>query len=212
MSENKESKDCVVLAERVKELEAILFAKKMLIKTMVTERDEALTKWHAHQKNVPCSGCKNGHDTFWKSVIESPQWVEWARTTRDFDTAECEGCGHISGRHFQAFLEFCSSSLVSNLVKVETQNNALRERADKAEARIRELTETWSLASSDETVIENKRLESRLARAEEIIKAKDEALKLAKHGFAITHHLYSPGESDAVEKALALRLDGAEEK
>jgi hypothetical protein len=74
------------------------------------ERDEAIAKWHAHQKNVPCPGCEGGHDTYWKSVVESPQWREWSRVSRDFDTAECEACGHISERHFQAFLKFVIDS------------------------------------------------------------------------------------------------------
>lgn len=72
------------------------------------ERDEALEQWHAHQKNVPCGGCKGGHDTFWKTVIESPQWKAWEKVA-EWDTAECAACGHISAAHFQAFLEFAKS-------------------------------------------------------------------------------------------------------
>ena len=55
-----------------------------------------------------CNGCKDWHDSFWKTVIESPQWHAWADLGMDagFDTPECEACGHISQKHFQAFLKF----------------------------------------------------------------------------------------------------------
>ncbi|MDE2098441.1 MAG: hypothetical protein KGL39_14405 [Patescibacteria group bacterium] len=76
------------------------------IRTLIAERDNALAKWHAHQKNIPCKGCKNGHDTFWKTVVESPQWKEWEAANTHFDVDECRACGHISQNHFQAFLGF----------------------------------------------------------------------------------------------------------
>lgn len=72
---------------------------------LARERDAALEKWHAHQKNVPCAGCEGGHDTFWKTVIESPQWERWRSVNSNFDVDECEGCGHISQDHFQAFIK-----------------------------------------------------------------------------------------------------------
>lgn len=82
---------------------------KERIHQLCQERDEALTKWYAHQKNVPCPGCKDGHDTFWKTVIESPQWRAWEGHTRNFDTTECAACGHISKKHFEEFLGFVVS-------------------------------------------------------------------------------------------------------
>lgn len=77
-----------------------------------------------------CKGCKGGHDSFWKTVIESPQWQAWetqihknfheacqkdkwpsSRVQRDhlpiFDVDECRECGFISQHHFQMFLKFC---------------------------------------------------------------------------------------------------------
>ncbi len=74
------------------------------------ERDAALAKWHGHQKNVPCAGCPGGHDTFWLTVIKSPQWEKWFRHTDNFVVAECEACGHISQAHFQAFLAFVATA------------------------------------------------------------------------------------------------------
>lgn len=78
------------------------------LKKYLLERDEAETKWHAHQKNVPCGGCEGGHDTYWKSIIESPQWEAWCKSKASdgWDWMECEACGHISQGHFQAFLRF----------------------------------------------------------------------------------------------------------
>lgn len=71
---------------------------------LIEERDEALAKWHAHQKNVPCAGCVGGHDTFWKTVTDSAQWQAWEKSGPSFDVDECRECGHISQAHFQAFL------------------------------------------------------------------------------------------------------------
>ena len=71
-----------------------------------SQRDAALVKWHEHQKNVPCSGCEGGHDTFWKSVVESPQWEAWEKSNDHWDVDECRECGHISQDHFQAFMAF----------------------------------------------------------------------------------------------------------
>ena len=49
------------------------------------------------------------HNSFWKTVISSPQWREWAKKQREecrWDTVEAEDCGWLSDEHFQAFLEF----------------------------------------------------------------------------------------------------------
>lgn len=95
------------LRTRLEQAEDKIAANTIDVNKAYKSRDEVLVKWHAHQKNVPCPGCQKGHDTFWKSVIESPQWVEWEKATAEWDTAECAGCGHISAEHFQAFLKFC---------------------------------------------------------------------------------------------------------
>jgi len=94
-----------ILGQRIAELESDREQFKL-------QRDDALVKWHAHQKNVPCSGCKGGHDTYWKSIIESPQWQAWEKIgyKQGWDVDECAACGHISQRHFQAFMEFAKES------------------------------------------------------------------------------------------------------
>lgn len=76
---------------------------------------------------TPCSGCKDGHPSFWKTIIESPQWKEWQKEqTRRFrnleqvgnkmvgetcyDMAEVEELGCISPAHFADFLKFTIKS------------------------------------------------------------------------------------------------------
>ena len=93
------------------------------INEMVEQRDEALTKWHAHQKNVPCAGCEGGHDTFWKTVVESPQWKAWTTSGPEWDVDECQECGHISQAHFQAFMAFAGKPL---LAVVEAARNVMQ--------------------------------------------------------------------------------------
>lgn len=87
------------------------------LKKVTIGRDEALTQWHAHQKNVPCLGCEGGHDTYWKSVVESPQWLAWEKAADGWDVIECQACGHISQKHFQAFMKFVVDTEVSQLKK-----------------------------------------------------------------------------------------------
>lgn len=91
---------------RVKELERQLETNREHTADVIKERDVALIQWHSHQKNVPCRGCKGGHDTFWKSVVESPQWKAWEESLPDWDVDECRECGHISAAHFAAFVGF----------------------------------------------------------------------------------------------------------
>lgn len=68
----------------------------------------------------PCKGCKDGHPTYWKTVVESPQWLAWEKEVarrmhkqinRDkmfgvFDIDECRECNIISPEHFQEFMKF----------------------------------------------------------------------------------------------------------
>ena len=67
--------------------------------------DQCLYYWY----NPPCSGCKEGHPSFWKTVTESPQWKLWQKEQMknpSRDMAEVEGLGCISPEHFQEFLKF----------------------------------------------------------------------------------------------------------
>jgi hypothetical protein len=70
----------------------------------------------------PCEGCKDGHPSFWKTVVESPQWKLWQgeqsrrlhllcqeklpKNVATYDMPEVEECGWISPGHFQEFLKF----------------------------------------------------------------------------------------------------------
>ncbi len=57
----------------------------------------------------PCKGCLDGHSSFWKTVIESPQWNLWREHQRKNptrDMVEVEELGHISAGHFQEFIAF----------------------------------------------------------------------------------------------------------
>lgn len=94
------------LQARAERAEKELAGTKETLEEVCLQRDDALVKWHAHQKNVPCPGCKEGHDTFWKSVVESPQWLAWEESSPKWDVDECRECGHISQGHFQAFMKF----------------------------------------------------------------------------------------------------------
>ena len=62
--------------------------------------------------------CSDGyHPSFWKTVIESPQWKLWKEAMTkgkvpERDMPEVEECGWFSPEHFQDFLKF--SSQLSN--------------------------------------------------------------------------------------------------
>jgi len=61
----------------------------------------------------PCGGCKDGHPSFWKTVIESPQWKKWheyAGPKMLYDFPEVEELGIIGERHFQDFIKFTVDS------------------------------------------------------------------------------------------------------
>lgn len=54
-------------------------------------------------------GSADTYNSFWKTVISSPQWQAWAKKNRKamrWDTDECEECGWISEEHFQEFISF----------------------------------------------------------------------------------------------------------
>lgn len=55
-----------------------------------------------------CTGC-GYHDTFWSTVITSPQWKAWkeyAKPKMLYDFDENEELGIISNEHFQDFIKF----------------------------------------------------------------------------------------------------------
>jgi hypothetical protein len=56
----------------------------------------------------PCTGC-GGHSSFWKTVIESPQWAKWKKYAQPkmlYDFDECEELGILSPGHFNTFIKF----------------------------------------------------------------------------------------------------------
>lgn len=54
--------------------------------------------------------CSDGpHNSFCKTVVESPEWKAWGKVAYEhgYDYHECHECGWISVAHFKAFMEFC---------------------------------------------------------------------------------------------------------
>lgn len=78
------------------------FKKEENIRKDEREKCEKL-RWES-----PCSGCGT-HPSFWKSVVESPQWGKWGEIAyeKGWDYDECRECGWMSQKHFQEFLKFC---------------------------------------------------------------------------------------------------------
>ncbi len=76
-----------------------------------------------------CSGCSDGHPSYWKTVVESPQWKAWEKEVHKrvhdqlgkdrmegvYDIDECRECGFISAGHFQDFLKFIELEKNTNL-------------------------------------------------------------------------------------------------
>ena len=60
--------------------------------------------------NAPCPGCPEGHASMWKSLVESPQWLQWEKVAnkRGWDVDESRECGIMSNGHLQDFLLFCA--------------------------------------------------------------------------------------------------------
>jgi len=79
------------------------------------ESDDDKSGWDEEHYEYHCSGCKEPHPSYWKTVIESPQWKEWDSGAghpghkAGFDVDECRECNWISQRHFQEFLKWVIS-------------------------------------------------------------------------------------------------------
>jgi hypothetical protein len=66
--------------------------------------DNCMYSWYKPE----CTGCGH-HNSFWATVIESPQWKKWkayAEPKMLYDFSENEELGIISPQHFQDFLSF----------------------------------------------------------------------------------------------------------
>lgn len=69
----------------------------------------------ADRYNQECEGCGH-HPTFWKTIVESPQWKLWEKENSKrmnakpigncFDLDECRELGVMGEKHFQEFIKF----------------------------------------------------------------------------------------------------------
>ena len=78
---------------------------KRVKKSIKDNWDEFLGAYYCQS----CPGCPDGHNSHWKTVIESPQWKSWKATNPPYDFAENEELGIMSTGHFQDFLKFVVS-------------------------------------------------------------------------------------------------------
>ena len=83
---------------------------------------------------TPCKGC-GSHNSFWATVIESPQWLKWREELNKrmkrgkivkgkfsenvYDLSEVEELGFLGEKHFQDFLKFT----FKNLCKASKKNS-----------------------------------------------------------------------------------------
>lgn len=63
--------------------------------------------------NLPCDGCKDGHPSFWKTIVESDEWKAWEASRPSYDFAECEELGIMGKEHFKAFIDFIRTGKLS---------------------------------------------------------------------------------------------------
>jgi hypothetical protein len=93
--------------------------------------DKCLSAYYWHL----CEGCKDGHPSFWKTVIESPQWKEWREYNfKDnllYDFSEVEELGIISKKHFQDFLNFILHSKAEE-IRERLEKEKVIEKHDKS--------------------------------------------------------------------------------
>jgi len=64
--------------------------------------------------NSSCSGCKDGHASFWKTITESDEWKKWKASNPMYDFAECEELGLMGDKHFKAFITFITSQALGS--------------------------------------------------------------------------------------------------
>ena len=90
----------------------------------VAKKEEALSKdfiekhydeFLGYYYNSPCSGCKGGHSSFWKTIIESPEWEEWEASRPPYDFSECEELGIMGKKHFNDFIKFIRKEVAKPL-------------------------------------------------------------------------------------------------
>jgi hypothetical protein len=60
-----------------------------------------------------CSGCSDGHPSFWKTIVESKEWKDWEKEQIEnpqFDIDESRVCGWLGEKHRNAFFNFICKS------------------------------------------------------------------------------------------------------
>ena len=82
------------------------------------------TEWREKAQEMrwweECDGCEGGHNSFWKTIVESDEWKEWKKEQAKrfhteekegcFDIDECTECGWISKEHWKEFIKFIINS------------------------------------------------------------------------------------------------------
>lgn len=96
---------------------------KRFLSSALIRAYEAGKKDREPMYTIPCSDAE--HNTFWKSVVESPQWKAWEKESKRrfaatkyedgkpvepyelfFDVDECREVGWISDEHIAEFFKF----------------------------------------------------------------------------------------------------------
>ena len=81
-------------------------------------------------------GCSDGpHNSFWKTVVTSPEWQAWEKENSRrmheepigncFDVDECRECGWMSVEHFKEFIAFTNQKALSSF-KAKVEENLER--------------------------------------------------------------------------------------
>lgn len=60
--------------------------------------------------NAPCSGCPEGHSSFWRTITRSPEWKAWTDTDPHYDIPECEELGIMGEQHWKDFVKFITQA------------------------------------------------------------------------------------------------------
>ena len=78
--------------------------KKLTKKFLDKYWDEFLNAYYLQS----CSGCPDGHSSFWRTIILSDEWKKWKEFNNytNWDFAENEELGIFSKKHFDAFIKF----------------------------------------------------------------------------------------------------------
>lgn len=110
-----------------------------IVRHCLLAKQEALEEQGLYRYWEPCDGCKDGHPSIWKTLVESPQWKAWydhASKNMLYDVDESQELGVMSPKHFQDFMRF-SSQEAEKAVLEEILNLILKHHTDHPEPIIR---------------------------------------------------------------------------